>query len=49
MTNAVLSVRDLTVALPKEMERDYAIEHISFDLNQGEILCIIGESGSVNR
>jgi peptide/nickel transport system ATP-binding protein len=28
------------------MDRQYAIEDISFDLQQGEILCIIGESGS---
>ena len=48
MTDAqpVLSVRDLTVSLPKEMERQHAVEAVSFDLNHGEILCIIGESGS---
>ena len=48
MTDAlpVLSVRNLTVSLPKEMERQHAIEGVSFDLNHGEILCIIGESGS---
>lgn len=44
--DAVLSVRDLTVLLPKNMERAHAVEAISFDLNAGEILCIIGESGS---
>ncbi|MBZ4690494.1 MAG: peptide transporter, nucleotide binding/ATPase protein [Cereibacter sp.] len=44
--DAVLSVRDLTVSLPKEMERLHAVEGISFDLRRGEILCIIGESGS---
>jgi peptide/nickel transport system ATP-binding protein len=42
----VLSVRDLTISLPKEMERQHAVEAVSFDLNHGEILCIIGESGS---
>lgn len=41
-----LSVRDLTVSLPKNMERAHAVNNISFDLNSGEILCIIGESGS---
>jgi len=47
MTDApVLSVRNLTVSLPKEMERLHAIDGVSFDLNRGEILCIIGESGS---
>ena len=28
------------------MERTYAVENISFDLKRGQILCIIGESGS---
>ena len=43
---AALSVRGLTVDLPKGMERAYAVENISFDLKRGQILCIIGESGS---
>ena len=41
-----LSVRDLTVSLPPGMEREYAVENLSFDLKRGQILCIIGESGS---
>ncbi|MDR7103624.1 ABC transporter ATP-binding protein [Croceicoccus sp. BE223] len=41
-----LTVRDLTVALPKGMDRAHAVEHVSFDLPRGKILCIIGESGS---
>src|SRR5690606_13957626 len=28
------------------MERNYAVKNINFDLKAGEILCIIGESGS---
>jgi peptide/nickel transport system ATP-binding protein len=43
---ALLSIRNLTVALPKSGERTYAVEDISFDLKQHEILCIVGESGS---
>ncbi|MCX8997041.1 ABC transporter ATP-binding protein [Rhizobiaceae bacterium BDR2-2] len=43
---ALLSVRNLTVSLPPNMDRPYAAEDISFDLKAGEILCIIGESGS---
>jgi peptide/nickel transport system ATP-binding protein len=42
----VLSVRDLSVALPKNHDRSYAVQNINFDLMSGEILCIIGESGS---
>ena len=41
-----LSVRGLTISLPKGMERAYAVEDISFDLMRGQILCVIGESGS---
>ena len=42
----VLSVRNLTVDLPAGMERAHAVQGISFDLIAGQILCIIGESGS---
>jgi peptide/nickel transport system ATP-binding protein len=44
--DVALSVRDLTVSLPEGMERPHAVENISFDLMRGQILCIIGESGS---
>jgi peptide/nickel transport system ATP-binding protein len=42
----VLSVRDLSIALPGKHDRAYAVQNINFDLMTGEILCIIGESGS---
>ena len=44
--DTMLSVRGLTVDLPKGMERAHAVSDISFDLKAGQILCIIGESGS---
>src|SRR3954471_6911645 len=44
--DVALSVRDLTVSLPAGMERAHAVENVSFDLKRGQILCIIGESGS---
>jgi peptide/nickel transport system ATP-binding protein len=44
--SAVLSVRNLSVALPTGADRPFAAEHISFDVNAGEILCLLGESGS---
>ncbi|MEZ2218380.1 ABC transporter ATP-binding protein [Rhizobium sp. RCC_161_2] len=43
---AVLSVKNLTISLPRAMERAHAVNDVSFDLMDGEILCIIGESGS---
>ncbi|NUH64005.1 ABC transporter ATP-binding protein [Sulfitobacter sp. S0837] len=46
MSGPVLSVRNLTVDLPKGMERKHAVQDISFELPRGEILCVIGESGS---
>lgn len=45
-SNVVLSVRNLTVDLPRGMERRHAVSDVSFDLPRGQILCIIGESGS---
>src|SRR5690348_8963564 len=42
----LLSVRGLTIALPKGGDRPYAVQDVSYDINPGEILCIVGESGS---
>ncbi len=42
----LLSIRDLSIALPKGGDRPYAVRDISYDLHAGEILCIVGESGS---
>ncbi|WP_126975336.1 ABC transporter ATP-binding protein [Frigidibacter oleivorans] len=44
--DVALSVRGLTISLPKGMERVHAAEGVSFDLRRGQILCVIGESGS---
>ncbi|CAM3530655.1 nickel import ATP-binding protein NikD [Bordetella sputigena] len=42
----LLSIRDLTIALPSGGDRPHAVKDISFDIRAGEILCIVGESGS---
>ncbi|MFL9924523.1 ABC transporter ATP-binding protein [Herbaspirillum lusitanum] len=42
----LLSVRNLTVALPRSGDRAFAVQDISFDIHAGEIVCIVGESGS---
>jgi len=42
----LLSVRDLTIALPQDGDRPYAVQNVSYDIHPGEILCIVGESGS---
>jgi peptide/nickel transport system ATP-binding protein len=43
---SLLSIENLTVALPKGADRDNAVQDVSFVLDPGEILCIVGESGS---
>lgn len=44
--STVLSLRDVAIALPHGADRPFAAEHISFDVNAGEIVCLLGESGS---
>ena len=46
MSESLLSVRDLTIDLPEGSDRPHAVERISFDLFENEILCLVGESGS---
>lgn len=42
----VLTIRGLTVRLPADADREYAIEDVSFEVGRGEIVCVVGESGS---
>ncbi|WP_233236891.1 ABC transporter ATP-binding protein [Bordetella sp. LUAb4] len=42
----LLSIRDLTIALPRGGDRPHAVKNVTFDIRAGEILCIVGESGS---
>ena len=41
-----LSVRNLTIDLPKGGDRQHAVREISFDVAPGQIVCLLGESGS---
>lgn len=45
-SEVVLSIRDLSVALPKGADRALAVENISYEVHRGEIMCVVGESGS---
>jgi peptide/nickel transport system ATP-binding protein len=42
----VLAIRDLTLALPPGADRSHALAGVSFMVGQGEIVCLLGESGS---
>lgn len=42
----VLSVKNISVSLPKGGDRNLAVQNVSFDVMPGEIVCLVGESGS---
>jgi len=46
MSEKLLDIKDLHVALPEGSERRYAVEAVDLDLAPNEILCVVGESGS---
>ncbi len=46
MTQPVLSIESLSVALPSGADRPMALQDISLQLSAGETLCVVGESGS---
>ncbi len=46
MTDKLLTISNLDIALPEGSERRLAVENLSIDLSPGETLCIVGESGS---
>ena len=42
----VLGLRDLSIALPRGSDRDFAVQDISLTVQAGECVCLVGESGS---
>ncbi len=42
----LLSIRDLSIVLPSSGDRSYAVEKLSLDIAENEIVCLVGESGS---
>ena len=46
MTQPLLQIRNLSVALPKGADRPFAVHDVSLEVNPAEILCVVGESGS---
>lgn len=45
-TDPILSIKNLSIELPKGADRQYAVRDVSLDLHRGEILCVVGESSS---
>ncbi len=43
---AILTFRNLSVALPEWGDRKFAVQRVNLDIRAGETLCLIGESGS---
>ena len=46
MNENILKIQNLTIALPKNADRQFAVEDANLDVFKGEILFIVGESGS---
>jgi peptide/nickel transport system ATP-binding protein len=46
MSRSILTVKNLRLALPEGGDRQYALDDLSFALDERRILCIVGESGS---
>ncbi len=42
----ILEIKNLGVSLPRDAERKLAVEGLSLEVRQREIVCIVGESGS---
>ena len=45
-SDTILTIRDLSVALPASGDRSYAVNGLNLSIRPGEIVCVVGESGS---
>jgi len=46
VSDPVVAIKNLRIALPNGAERTHAVDGVSFDLTAGKIVCVVGESGS---
>jgi ABC-type glutathione transport system ATPase component len=42
----LLKIENLSVALPRDGDRSYAIEDVNLEVTANEVVCLVGESGS---
>ncbi|MDZ7866602.1 ABC transporter ATP-binding protein [Acidovorax sp.] len=45
-TAPLLSIQGLSIVLPSSGDRNYAVDRLSLDIAENEIVCLVGESGS---
>ncbi len=46
LSEPILTVENLTLALPKNADRRFAVNDVTFTVLPGEVVCLVGESGS---
>ncbi len=46
MSEPLLAIRDLSIALPEGADRPLAVDAIGLEMARNEVLCVVGESGS---
>ena len=46
MTSPILDIRNLFVRLPEGGDRAFAVNGVNLSIQPGEIVCLLGESGS---
>ena len=45
-SSPLLSIQDLSIVLPSSGDRSHAVDRLSLDIAENEIVCLVGESGS---
>ena len=46
MSDPILRIENLSVALPEGLDRQFAVQNLSLEVHRRQIVCVVGESGS---
>jgi len=46
MSHTLIEIKNLSIALPKGLDREFAVRDVSLTVDRNEIVCVVGESGS---